>query len=716
MDPNETQKSDEWVEDRYVYYAAVPSLQRITCIRILRRIWSSYISRRKNCNDLQEKCGNNLMDVFGLPDTFPEDIQEMRDLLRLPRTFKGMLISASTAVSCGIRLWIYHLECYTMGKKNERYSIRDLVRDFDIDWCVWLPNGRIDDEQTAMKLLSTVDLSNEQRFAIFSEFCMKREIDQIKLRSLRKSFKKSVTFEDNPLVYYWIRYLRRDLNDIPNSPYRTVYAAVAEKCARISWTAFEYFWHRCDVEDQILVAQYLLADFYKGGYMYQERVLSMMSWFQQSRLLTLIPEKIISNFVRLNLPESTSWALKHSKLNPSNFASLVKDSFSCVGDEEKMSWLIEIWDAASPIHKSVTVHNLQYEIFPRFCQYCDSSFRPSQSGVKFLIKLSSHLDAQFRRREVLSNAVSLGVYIDNLNLLNELLELSLPSADDRALFNRLVEESPELNEKCVYLMTDAKLADLNAKLQFYLPDSNAIQKYKQRMILELMNEEYFLYETDKWNAFSTFIDETFPNDASGALELKKNYILCQARCFPFNRVFCARDLNPMIQIVESVFNTENENEYIKNVFFDSFVAMLKLSDYRWYKMFFNEMYFRRFVRWCLGEKDPAAVLKYNSGEFMQDVVAGVLGAINNCYVAKGEFKEALLHDLDRCLMWYLSDEERVKEYKLEWIKVVQDLDIVQSVVQRNDTVSLEALCIWFFDEDQDAIQQFKSKRVKLQSS
>ncbi|XP_065219878.1 uncharacterized protein LOC135845321 [Planococcus citri] len=721
MDPNETLKSDEGVEDRYVYYAAVPSLQQITCIRILRRIWSSYISRRKNCNDLQKECGNELMDLYGFPDifTYLEDLQEMQDLLRLPRTFKGMLTRASMKVSSGIRLWIYHLECYTMGKKNERYSIRDLVRDFDIDWCVWLPNGRIDDEQTAMKLLSTVNLSNEQRFAIFSEFCMKREIDQIKLRSLRKSFKKSVTFEDNPLVYYWIRYLRRDLSDIPISSYRTVYAAVAEKCARISWIAFEYFWHRCDVEDQILVAQYILNDYDNFGYRYQERILSMMSWFQQHRLFTLMPEKIISNFfVHLNLPESTSWALKHSELKPSSFASLVKDSFSCVTDEEQMSRLIEIWDAVSPTHKRITVHNLQYQIFPRFCGYCDSLFRPSQSGVKFLIKLLSHLDAQFREREVLSNAVSLGVYIDNLNLLNELLELSLPSADDQALFKTLVEQSSDLNERCVSLMTtNAELTEVNAKLQFYLPDSNAIQKYKQRMISELVKEECFLYDTNKWNAFSAFIDETFPDDASAALKLKKEYILRHARCFPCTRVYYAYEVNPMIQVVESVFNTENENENIKDVFFNSFVSMLKqITDYRWYKMFFNEMYFRRFVRWCLGEEDPAAVLKYNCGAFIQDVVAGVLGALNNCYVEMGEFKEALLHDLDRCLMWYLSDEERVKEYKLEWIKVVQDLDIVQSVAQRNDTVSLETLCIWFFDEDQDAIQQFKSKRVKLQSS
>ncbi|XP_065218449.1 uncharacterized protein LOC135844229 [Planococcus citri] len=716
MDPNETQKSDECVEDRYVYYAAVPSLQQITCYRIAQRIWSSYISRWKNCNDLQEECGNKVLDVFGLPDTYLEDIQEMQDLLRLPRTFEVMLMSASTTVSCGIRLWIYHLACYTLGKKNERYSIRDLVRDFDIDWCVWFPNGRIDYKETAMKLLNTVDLSNEQRFAIFSEFCMKKEIDQIKLRSLSKAFRESVTFEDNPLVRYWINYLRKDLyKGIPTSPYRMVYAAVAEKSARISWTAFEYFWHLCGVADQISVAQYLLANFDHRGFNHQKRVLSMMSWFQQRRLFTLVPEKIISYFCfRSDSPESTSWARKHCKLKQSSFASVVKDSLSYTTDEEKMNRLIEIWDAASPTHQSVTVYYLQYEIFSRFNN--SRWGRPSQSAFKFLIKFLSHHDARFRAREVLSNAVSLGVYIDDLNLLNELLELSLPNADDQARFKRLIEKSSDLNKTCVHLVTSAKFADLNAKLQFFLPDSDAILKYKQQMTSELMNEECFLYKARKWNAFSAFIDETFPNDASAALKLKKKYILHQARCFPHSRVIRARDVNPMIQIVESVFNTDNENENIKNVFFDSFVAMLKQKDYRWYKLFFNEMYFRRFVRWCLGEEDPAAVLNYDCGAFMQAVVVGVLRAINNCYVAKGEFKEALLHDLHRCLMWYLSDEERVKEYKLEWIKVIHDLDIVRSVAQRNDNVSLEALWNWFFDEDQDAIQQFKSKRIKLQSS
>ncbi|XP_065219879.1 uncharacterized protein LOC135845322 [Planococcus citri] len=716
MDPNETQKSDEWVEDRYVYYAAVPSLQEITSFRIAQLIWSSYISRSKNRTDSPKESGNTLIDAFNLPKTYEKDIEEVVDLLRLPRTVETMLISALTTVTCEMRKWIRHLGCYTIGKKIEQYSIRD----FDPDWCMWLPNGRIDYKQTAVKLLSTVDLSNEQRFAILSEFCMKREIDQIKVRSLSEVFRRTVTFEDNPLAYYWINYLQKYLHicTIPKFSYKTIYATVAAKCVSFSWTAFEYFWRRCGVADQIELARYLLdshRDVYIG-YRYQERVLSMMSWFQQRRLLTIIPERIISNFCfHLDSRESTFWARKHSNLNPSAFARVVQDSLSFVPSEEKMSRLVEIWDAASPMHKGFTVNYLQDGIFPPF----NSWNRPSQSAFKLLIKVLSHHEAIFRERKVFSNAVSLGICIDNMNLVNELLELSLPSADDQARFKRRVEKSSALKNSCIHLITHTKLADLNAKLRFYLSDSDAIQKYKHRILTtELIYQDCFLYETDKWDAFSTFIDETFPDDASAALKLKKKYILFNARYFPHFKANRAYDVNPMIRVVESVFNIENENENIKNVFFDNFVARLKQKDYRWYKMFFNEMYFRRFVRWCLGEEDPAAVLKYNCGAFIHAVVAGVLGAIDNHYVAKGEFNEALLHDLDRCLVWYLSDEDRVKRYKLGWLKVINHLDIVLSVVERSDIVSLEALWNWFFDGDPDAlqIQPFKSKRAKLQSS
>ncbi|KAL6968798.1 hypothetical protein U1Q18_051503 [Sarracenia purpurea var. burkii] len=356
----ESVEENESDEERYVYHVALPSLQEMAINRAALAMWYSYISRTKY-NEFEKQSNDDLLDGLDISDEYWQECNSMIESLRMPRSIEIKLKTALELVCDETRSWIRRYRYDMFSSNLQKY----LKRRFDVNCCVWLPNGKIDYGKTGPKMLTTRGLSGVQKFAIMSEFCMKNEIEKFGLRSLPKPFIKAVNFNRDYLIYYWVLYLKNDLQSLPLNDFASTDIAMAAMCVNEHWTAFKYFWNRLSIADQVTVA--VLRCSSVGSYpFHQPEMLSMMSWEQQRSVLYEIPDQILLNFwICFEMPESAVWTWNHSKdlITVVEFAKMAnKILYHAVEFEEDMRLFMQIWYTASDEQRNHVSRSMEDEI------------------------------------------------------------------------------------------------------------------------------------------------------------------------------------------------------------------------------------------------------------------------------------------------------------------------------------------------------------------
>ncbi|XP_065206868.1 uncharacterized protein LOC135836156 isoform X2 [Planococcus citri] len=696
----ETIAVNEVLGDRFVFYATLPTLQEMASYRAALAIWYSYIAR-SNYNEFKKKSNDELIDSLGIKDKYWEECNKIVESFKMPQTIEEVLKNFVELVYGEMRSWIRHFK-YEMFSYNLKSHT---IQQFDANCCVWFPNGKINYGKTGPKMLATPGLTDVQKFAIMSEFCMEDEIRKFPLRTLPKSFIKQVTLERDYLVYYWMCYSKNELRKIPLNNFSSVDVVMAVMCETTHWTAFEYFWNRLGTEDQVTVAVDRFND--HSACLNQAETLSMMSCQQQQRVLSLIPDQILLNFwIRLDLPESAMWTWKHCKhLMPvEKFARVVNEIFyRKVPFEEEMRLLIEMWETASDKQRNHVIQTMEDEIIRPFFFMCNHSL----AAFEFLYIFLSMKNEDFRKDAILRNASEFGSNIVDPNSMNKIINLCLPDPDDQRVYRQTIMESHEMMFRGELLFNDSNLESLKLRIQFYSLDENMAKDYLKRLLeSNKIRKPMYITDFEKWTKFNDFIDDIYLNDAPSALNLKKVFIMSYASdCL--NDWNDDNSLNGMDKVLGTVFTT-NELEAIKQKFLNSFRKGLIDIDY-W--PWFEEKYFNKFVSWCVGNE--RGVEEFKKTISVDAIFNEYFNRFGDWYSDGGDFDRSLLPDLDKCLKWYFMGVEGAKEYKLRRLDAFENIDIFQNILKEKDESTLDVLLKWFSDGDEESIKKFKAKKIRF---
>lgn len=367
-------------EKRFVLYVTLPSLEEMALHRVALALWYNYIHRMEY-NEFEKKWAEKLLDTgIGITLKYWEDYDNTIESLKIPRSIKEKLETALDSVSNKTIWCLLHFKEYMFSEKLRKYSIDR----FDVNCCVWLPNGKVDLGKTGLKLLSSRGLSDIQKFAIMSEFCMENEMKKFSLHSLPESFVEQLTIDDDYLMYYWFYYLKNDLHNSSLNVYDSVDVTMAYCCQRDHRIAFEYFWNRLSIFDQVDVIVSRIDECVEVCDFDQEaQMLSKMSWQQQRSVLSFTPDAILINlWCHLDSHESAIRAWKHCKdvITAEQFGNVVKDFFYFESEnEEKMRLFMQMWDTASGEQRNHVIQYLGETI--RWLLRCDN---PCSTAIEFL--------------------------------------------------------------------------------------------------------------------------------------------------------------------------------------------------------------------------------------------------------------------------------------------------------------------------------------------
>ncbi|XP_065220528.1 uncharacterized protein LOC135845683 isoform X2 [Planococcus citri] len=701
--PGSTEGDFESHEDRFACIVALPSLQKIASCQAALSVWYSYVSGIRASDDFKSQSYDSYDTSpvpLGLGDGYQDACYPMIESLNTPRRIEILLKESFDEVLKEIRKWINHL--------NSIFDIRFLhfsqqcIRSFDPKYFHWFPNGKINYKTTAANMVrGNSGLNAMAKFIFMSKYCLEDEMKKFSLLWLPREYISSVNFNGEYLIYYWICYLKHELHNIPSTDFDCVDAAMAAKCDSSTWIAFEYFWDRLSVSDQISVAKVWLHHLRIETCLSQDRLLNKMSLFQQRVLLSEIPKEIIFNFfVNLESPEAAFWAWTHSKdiMSVEQFNDLmdILKLHRKTHREETERFCLLIWDTVPDHLKNEVVRCIEERIEVLF-----SVVKPSATDFALLCKYAPLKSSQFWRHLILNNVSHFANYTEDPCAMIDFVESCLVDPDDLAEFKRSLTQSDKMMFGCLRLISGGNLEYIDLKLKFCYSDEKAVREYKENVLTETRVFEKGVYFTDlrKWAELSEFIDDMYADDPSTGLHKKKHFISLYAGVWPHknDRVDSSK-IDDMIKIVEMVFAKE-ELPAIKKVFVRSFLKLRANRSTYWRDKFTDNKFFLKFVvGWCLAG-DQKAIDEFKTILPVEIIFDEIISKLDREYVKCFWLNSVLLTDVDCFLKWYLNSDEMVRRYKAARITRSDGLKIFDSVALNNDKSSLMVLLKWAFNGD-----------------
>ncbi|XP_065218147.1 uncharacterized protein LOC135844006 [Planococcus citri] len=680
MDPRgiyDSQVQNETSSDKFVLHARLPSLQQMAYNQIAIAVWYRYCStpRQRDYGQIQ------------LPDSIDRvelvNCHKLVRTLEMPTFMKEIMRKylkrvREETISC-TRLFQYEL----FSENLQAYRIPQV----DWEYFVWSPDGRINYKTTAIKMLHSGVLTEVQKFAIVSNFCLENEITICDLNHpLMETFIPKVNRARDPLLFYWICYLKNELHRIGPSFLRS-----ADHHGRLHLIyknknhceAFDYFWNHLSAEDQVSFISGRLGRFER--YRLHYSLFCKMSHDQLSNLLFHRPVGVILFFLnKIEMPEWAIMAWKRCKHRISNeqFVNLLESVFDrwdnnpipILRQEYKMSVLLEIWNTASDHQKNYAARQAQLkETLVHPILYYRKRLAPS--SLKFLLKFLSFTSAQFRKNLILEGDPSFIFYFD-FNAVLKIFELCLPNS--RGKVELKIERIKYIIHPyfCKILYTVEEYDELNRRLIRSIQNLNISSKDTLENFIEslaIVNKRGYnqTYYTSDLARLSKFVAKILHVNVSTVLKMKESYF---SRSFSANSDLCERygSLNELSKLIEQEFVHEHLQE-LKNRLAEKLQAA---SVYQWGWYLSGYEMFTHLFSWCF-ENEEEMRLQVKRFIPINDIICEFLEKIG--------FRIAYFNSLDRFVEWYcFGVEEEIVSFKLG---LINDPEITKSIeiVQKYDT-------------------------------
>ncbi|XP_065222815.1 uncharacterized protein LOC135847281 [Planococcus citri] len=582
--------------DKSVFLANLPSLREMAFYRTALQLWYSYNTRRRKSAPLterEEKIFDKLAEKLAISSHMMKILKKClkkirEETNRCIRYFENGLFSI-------------HLDEYKISQ-------------VDCNCFAWFPNGQIDYKNTAIKILSSSKLTEEQKFAIMCKYCLVNELDTFHLNRLPTNFIDKVRFDSDPLLFYWIRYLRRELDKIPSRFPNSLDVEMAFKCTTESSQAFEFFWDHLSTANQTQFIIERLKSSHCSPPDNCSRLFYKMSEEQLTHLLIFHADYITPTFLTsMNMPRCAIWAWMHSKnlICDEQFVHMIcsilvnYDVTATRGkvyyEEEKMSAFMEIWDTSTDSHKNYATENEHLEHIV-VNDILHSAHKVSPSGLTFVLEFLSMKNTHYRKKVILESDLRFALRND-FDAINNILELCLPNPMDKEEFRRTRKTSIMMPFFCEILYSQYDYDELKKRLTSCLKKLNIDLYYVNELIEWIifigfenrkMIKSTDIFDEKGWEKLSYFINDIFPKDLSLFLEMKNSYLSSLATDNRPNLNRKYTNLSQLCKMIELEFVYEHQ-KYLKRKCITFFQ---KTHPQQWVWYVSKQQKFTSIFSWC----------------------------------------------------------------------------------------------------------------------
>ncbi|XP_065223312.1 uncharacterized protein LOC135847616 isoform X6 [Planococcus citri] len=394
-------------------------------------------------------------------------------------------------------------------------SVLEVFDDFVFDY-----SGTIDYARTAKRMMVCDRISEVEKFATACTYFFQDDIARI-WPSVCESFDlNSIDFRKCPHLYYWICFLKNQVDEIPIHEGRSVDEVMLGHHMVHNRPSIEYFWNRVSVENRMRKA---IDTYNRDKKLLVTFVLSKLNDQQLDEFVNTYGCKLILNLLndrlRNNWYFQPTWKLIQNKMTESTFRTLVVEMMKlepasafkgCLSQPQ--NWLFNcslIWNGIPTNVKQSIVEDIlpNTRIFEK-----DDLHRCSRRFVGFLLLILS--SATFEQRSTFWRDCWTDLIKDTRSEdLLRIMKLCFQNEEEIAQFKgRMLTESENVHHLCSKLLSFGMFDELNDLLNFYWPEVQAAKDYKLQLL-----QSTFLGERNgithplvkRVKEFSVFIDDTF---------------------------------------------------------------------------------------------------------------------------------------------------------------------------------------------------------------
>ncbi|XP_065220505.1 uncharacterized protein LOC135845668 [Planococcus citri] len=647
----------EIVDNVYdVVYPSPQPLTDISAIAVAVQLWRLHF-REHNIE--------NIIAFYESVASVPDIITLRKIIPNVPTVIDYICVEYVKKLIYTTERWIeFHFRVIFSYHRSGCFDIlndfEDIVGDFD---------GSIHYVRTAQRMMRCDGISLEEKFRIACVYCFEDDIRRIWPTMSDKMNLDEMTFDECPHLYYWVCYIRNELDKIPNEEGIPVDDLMLDYTSSRTTSSFDYFWSRASLEFRYHKAIHLSMNCrtpFCGRF--------LLSKFNEQHLNEFINQK--GGDIIFHTSTSTDhthyvlpiWMYIKDRIDESNFTSIIErmlynESNNYDYSIEKYKYIIlqfhndtdvtvscEIWHLARPTLKRSVIENLLPNewLFQR-----DGSLEPDcPRKVQLLITILLDATAEERNAFWRKNWLNL-LTSTRTSDLNRIMKLCF--ANDNEIFQykkNTMARYENLSETVAKLFHYGYIKELCNILDFCCVDIRSRNELKRRFLESNFLVEYpvqFAFVIREEKAMHEFIDGAHDGNAHLANEFRSKFVswpLTVKQLLPCIMMNTMNSFQQVMEFVDSFASYGQNVDRLKK----SLVEELKPYLIEGATLFSDFKYLPEFIVWSLGG-DEDLVTKFKQFISPDEVLRNMIG------------NEDFPCGLDEFLLWYFCTPEKIDEFK-----------------------------------------------------
>ncbi|XP_065213608.1 uncharacterized protein LOC135840820 [Planococcus citri] len=656
-----------------IVFPSPPPLKEIAAISIALRLWHQEINTHRI---------KNTLDKLNLQ----ENILPSNSVSRIPSMVLSLIEKYVKRVGLSIKHWLLDHLNPNFSNKGILNDFIDFVADFD---------GSIHYVWTAKRLVQCDEVDILIRFRIACKYCLEDDIVRIwpSVSSHDDLKSKKFPFEENPELNYWVFRLKNQLYKLPRlmNQCQPIEEEIIHRTFRnettryISWSFIDYFWNLIDSnarirliteEDESRIRRRMLRPYRyllgKLNEMELEKfanatgyriIFDLLCDFGDSTdcVVRICDKSYLKTDVLDRAPFVMAiWTYIKEKMNGDTFFLLVRKIVREFGRSPISSPICcELWNTALEHLKADAIQQLLPENSLDFTAANDP-VPASNIDSSFLSAVLLNASEEDQRTFWLRHFCWL---IDKTSAeeYDQLMRLCYSDDEDEIVhFKDLVlPRFPPIREKCVKLLNDLELEELNKFLGFWCTDEQTRKTMQQSFLVEG-------FEIDVKNIpkisplLNDFIDDSY-DDLNLATEFKTQLLYSPTMKEKFTKLvdFYGRghSFYQEANFIDILAPSQQVARDLKRLYFIPLLQQKLIADS--FKSKIEENEFSNFMSECTSNEDEIAELKASVSvdEMVQNVIRNVMGK-------KGgpEYNSFLVDFLE----WYFRTTQELDEFKARY--------------------------------------------------
>ncbi|XP_065224968.1 uncharacterized protein LOC135848830 [Planococcus citri] len=454
----------------------VPKLMDMASVTVAATLWN-HVNIPRALSKVTDRCAKSTEKW----NTLCRNVIALSDQLPVPRPIAEHIAGYVRIMTDQIPAWVsYHYR--TMFLK---YTLDKFVYSL-VYHIAWYPTGAINCVQTARNMMTSLRLSDVEKFIFLSVYCLKDEMDRMSSSLYSDNIRDYPSFQECPMIFYWYCFYRNKLFKISQTngydPNLSIDVYMLRHSKVDNWSAKEYFFDRLNLDEQVREAIWLID---RHDSIYQKAVMLKLNEIQREHVYMERATQIIMNYTRPRIDSRfilQTWFEARNLMSQDDFLTIFRELLSS-GVEDVL--LTEIWTSANDDFKQHVVGVNDHEIVRKvltewkwrddFNEFVFVLLHDSSSLIKKSIATKTFFNTYCER--LISNSKP--------KVLLQLLEFCLPDANDLAQFKMNFvsnSESKFFNTLCEKLLTYSQFQELTQLLEFFLPDAEDSLQFKMNLV------------------------------------------------------------------------------------------------------------------------------------------------------------------------------------------------------------------------------------------